>query len=148
MHSAIIIAIIPITAIMLNCTVKLEIVFRTMLRIGAIAVPKNKTNVFTDKKNPWLPRTVKPTLEIVDGIAKAIPLTSDTLQIISNTMFVVTDIKISATVLTTNALKIRFLTPMRSLIRPAISDNNIPIIPNSLALIAVVSSPPMVSEVT
>ena len=146
MHSAIIIAIIPITAIMLNCTVKLEIVFRTMLRIGAIAVPKNKTNVFTDKKNPWLPRTVKPTLEIVDGIAKAIPLTN-THQIISN-MFVVTDIKISATVLTTNALKIRFLTPMRSLIRPAISDNNIPIIPNSLALIAVVSSPPMVSEVT
>ena len=142
MHSAIIIAIIPITAIMLNCTVKLEIVFRTMLRIGAIAVPKNKTNVFTDKKNPWLPRTVKPTLEIVDGI------TNSTLQIISNTMFVVTDIKISATVLTTNALKIRFLTPMRSLIRPAIRDNNIPIIPNSLALIAVVSSPPMVSEVT
>ena len=46
-----------------------------MLRIGAIAVPKNKINVFTDKKNPWLPRTVKPTLEIVDGIAKAIPLT-------------------------------------------------------------------------
>ena len=141
MHSAIIIAIIPITAIMLNCTVKLEIVFRTMLRIGAIAVPKNKTNVFTDKKNPWLPRTV-------DGIAKAIPLTNSTLQIINNTMFVVTDIKISATVLTTNALKIRFLTPMRSLIRPAIRDNNIPIIPNSLALIAVVSSPPMVSEVT
>ena len=35
---------------MLNCTVKLEIVFRTMLRIGAIAVPKNKTNVFTDKR--------------------------------------------------------------------------------------------------
>ena len=34
---------------------------------------------------------------------------------------------------------------MRSLIRPAIRDNNIPIIPNSLALIAVVSSPPMVS---
>ena len=93
---------------MLNCTVKLEIVFRTMLRIGAIAVPKNKTNVFTDKKNPWLPRTVKPTLEIVDGIAKAIPLTNSTLQIINNTMFVVTDIKISATVLTTNALKIRF----------------------------------------
>ena len=50
MHSAIIIAIIPITAIMLNCTVKLEIVFRTMLRIGAIAVPKNKTNVFACKK--------------------------------------------------------------------------------------------------
>ena len=45
---------------MLNCTVKLEIVFRTMLRIGAIVLPKNKTNVFTDKKNPWLPRTVKP----------------------------------------------------------------------------------------
>ena len=147
MHSAIIIAIIPIIAIMLNCTVKLEIVFKTMLRIGAIAVPKNKINVFTDKKNPWLPRTVKPTLEIVDGIAKAIPLTNSTLQIISNTMFVVTDIKISATVLT-NALKIRFLTPMRSLIRPAIRDNNIPIIPNSLALIAVVSSPPIVSEVT
>ena len=111
-------------------------------------IPKNKTNVFTDKKNPWLPRTVKPTLEIVDGIAKAIPLTNSTLQIINNTMFVVTDIKISATVLTTNALKIRFLTPMRSLIRHAIRDNNIPIIPNSLALIAVVSSPPMVSEVT
>ena len=53
-------------------------------------------------------------------------LQTKTLQIISNTMFVVTDIKISATVLTTNALKIRFLTPMRSLIRPAISDNNIP----------------------
>ena len=99
MHSAIIIAIIPITAIMLNCTVKLEIVFRTMLRIGAIAVPKNKTNVFTDKKNPWLPEQLSLLLEIVDGIAKDTTYKQHT-QIISNTMFVVTDIKISATVLT------------------------------------------------
>ena len=99
------------------------------------------------RKNPWLPRTVKPTLEIVDGIAEGDTTYKCTLQIISNTMFVVTDIKISATVLTTNAQN-KILTPMRSLIRPAIRDNNIPIIPNSLALIAVVSSPPMVSEVT
>ncbi len=36
---------------MLNCTVKLEIVFRTILKTGAIAVPKNKINVLTDKRS-------------------------------------------------------------------------------------------------
>lgn len=132
----------------LNWIVKLEIAFNTILKIGAIAVPKNKINVLTDKKKPWLPFTVNPTLEIVDGIAKAMPLTNSTLQKMSNTIFVVIDIKISEPVLTISAPKIRFLTPMRSLIRPATSDNSIPIIPNNLALIAVVSFPPIVSDVT
>ena len=136
------------TAMILNWIVKLEIAFNTILKIGAIAVPKNKINVLTDKKKPWLPFTVNPTLEIVDGIAKAMPLTNSTLQKMSNTIFVVIDIKISEPVLTMSAPKIRFLTPMRSLIRPATSDSSIPIIPNNLALIAVVSFPPIVSDVT
>ena len=135
-------------AMILNWIVKLEIAFNTILNTGAIAVPKNKINVLTDKKKPWLPFTVNPTLEIVDGIAKAMPLTNSTLQNMSNTIFVVIDIKISEPVLTMSAPKIRFLTPMRSLIRPATSDNSIPIIPNNFALIAVVSFPPNVSDVT
>ncbi len=74
------IAIMPMTAMILNWIVKLEIAFNTILKTGAIAVPKNKINVLTDKKKPWLPFTVNPTLEIVDGIAKAMPLTNSTLQ--------------------------------------------------------------------
>lgn len=142
------IAIMPMTAMILNWIVKLEIAFNTILNTGAIAVPKNKINVLTDKKKPWLPFTVNPTLEIVDGIAKAMPLTNSTLQNMSNTIFVVIDIKISEPVLTISAPKMRFLTPIRSLIRPATSDSSIPIIPNNLALIAVVSFPPIVSDVT
>ena len=46
------IAIMPMTAMILNWIVKLEIAFNTILKIGAIAVPKNKINVLTDKKKP------------------------------------------------------------------------------------------------
>ena len=91
--------------------------------------------------------TTIPTFEIVDGIANAIPPTNSTLQIISRLILVVKAIKISDTTLTTNAPTITCLTPVRSLIRPANNESNIPIIPKSLALMAVASEPPTISEV-
>ena len=91
--------------------------------------------------------TTIPTFEIVDGIANAIPPTNNTLHITNKITFVVKPIKIRETILTINEPTITCLTPVRSLIRPANNESNIPIIPKSLALMAVASEPPTISEV-
>ena len=71
-------AMIPMTAIIINCNVKLDNGWIRIINNGAMAVPKNRIKVLTDKKKPWLRLTTMPTFEIVDGIANAIPPTNIT----------------------------------------------------------------------
>ena len=69
-----------IIKITINCSLKFDKPCKNIFKTGAIAVPKNRMNVFTDRKKPRFSLTKIPTSEIVVGIAKATPLTIMTLK--------------------------------------------------------------------
>lgn len=128
-----------IIKITINCSLKFDKPCKNIFKTGAIAVPKNRMNVFTDRKKPRFSLTKIPTSEIVVGIAKATPLTIMTLKKTNIAKFVKNGIRIKHIEIITNDIIIRFLTPIFSLILPANNAINIPTIPNSLALLSNIS---------
>ena len=84
---------------------------------------------------------------MTEGTQNAIPAINMTLHITSKVTFVVHAIPNNDIILIINDVRMTFLTPIRSLKRPASKANSMPKMPYSFALIAVVWFPPTISEV-